>query len=377
MAKKNRAFFKRFSKYFDTNIIWQAVLGAASIICAIAVCFLDRSATTILDMLKDIFGTAMVFVVFVVAVHHFRERFAPKKDKLDYIDFWDDYKEDIYGDDIASFLKPLVYGLQAATYSGEETQRLYSYIEGILESKKRLSTSTRGVLNMVRAILLLFIKTQRLNEALTDEEAFGTITGVLSYPCETDIDDPELAAWCRIFRNDKLELTYECYAAGLPKEQKKIYLNNAFNLIDKECLPLIEQQIKKNPDDENYARLYISYLYRNIAQIKNELYKINGDEKDKATADEYILKTFELREQLYNYFKNERKSKTLTADYITQEYVLSLGEKHDLETDLTEKEKIEKEIHNHYDNWKLQSETRDMLLKRIAEVINKIEASKE
>lgn len=111
MAKKNRAFFKRFSKYFDTNIIWQAVFGAASIICAIAVCFFDRSLATFFDVMKDIFGTLMVFVVFAVAIHHFRERFSPKKDKLDYIDFWDDHKDDIYSDDITSFLKPMVCGL--------------------------------------------------------------------------------------------------------------------------------------------------------------------------------------------------------------------------------------------------------------------------
>lgn len=376
MAKKNRAFFKRFSKYFDANIIWQAVFGAASIICAIAVCFLDRSPTTIFDMLKDIFGTLMVFVVFVVAIRHFRERFAPKKDKLDYIDFWDDYKEDIYGDDITSFLKPLVYGLQAATYSGEETQRLYSHIDGILKSGKPLTASARGVLNMVRAVLSLFIETTRLNKPLTNLEAFEDIEKTLIHACETEIDDLELAAWCRIFRIDKLELAYELYAAGLEGSQREHYLRLALSKIN-ECIDLITTQKDKNPDDENYATLYLSYLYRNIALIKGQLYDIHKKEEDKATCNEYILKTYEARAKLYTYFKNERKTKTITADYITQEYVLSLGEKYDLETDLTEKEKIEKEIHNHYDSWKLQSETRDMLLTKITEVINNIEASKE
>lgn len=376
MSKRKRAVSKNHLKFFDSNVTWQTVFGLASIICAVMVYVFDRSLSTLFDVLKDIFGTAMVFVVFVVAIHHFRERFSPKKDKLDYIDFWDDHKDDIYSDDISSFLKQLVYGLQAATYSGEETQKLYDHIDRILKSGKPITASARGVLNMVRAILSLFIETTRLSKPLTNSVAFEDIEKTLIHACETDIDDPEFAAWCRIFRNDKLELTYELYAAGLEGSQKEHYLRLALSKIN-ECIDLITAQKDKNRDDENYANLYLSYLNRNIAQVYSELYKLNANENDLAISNEYIIETYKIREQLYNYFKNERKTKTITSDYITQEYVLSLGEKYDLETDLTEKEKIEKEIHNHYDSWKLQSETRDMLLTKITEVINNIEASKE
>lgn len=376
MFKRNKAFFKKYLKYLDANIVWQAVFGAASIICAVLVWVFDRSLSTLFDVLKDIFGTLMVFVVFAVAIHHFRERFSPKKDKLDYIDFWDDYKNDIYSDDITSFLKPMVYGLQAATYSGEETQRLYNHIDEILKSGKPLTASARGVLNMVRAILSLFIETTRLNKPLTNQRAFEDIEKTLSHACETDIDDPEFATWCRIFRNDKLELTYELYAAGLEGSQKEHYLRLALSKIN-ECIDLITAQKDKNRDDENYANLYLSYLNRNIAQVYSELYKLNANENDLAISNEYIIETYKIREQLHNYFKNERKTKTITSDYITQEYVLSLGEKYDLETDLAKKENIKKEIHMHFDSWKLQSETRNMLLKKITDVVNKIEPSKE
>lgn len=373
MFRKNRVFFKRYSKYLDSNIIWQAIFGAASIACALMVCFFDHSLATFFDVMKDVFGTLMVFVALAVAIHHFKKRFAPKKDKIDYIDFWDEYKEDIFSEDIASFLKPLVYGLQAATYSGEHTQKLHNHIDNILKSKMRLSVSTRGVLVMIKAILSLFINTERLNKGLTDKDKFLEIEEALSHACETDIDDQEFAAWCRIFRIDKLELTYELYAVGLEGSEKEHYLRLALSKIY-ECIDLINAQKQKNRDDEHYAMLYLSYLYRNIAQIKRVLYEMNGQESDKKVADEYILKTYELREALYNYFKNERRAKTLTTDYITQEYVLSLGEKYDLETDPLKKEDIKIEIHQHYDSWKLQSATRDMLLKKITEVVEKIES---
>ncbi len=376
MFKRNKTFLKRYSKHIDINIIYQAVFGLASIICAVLSCVFDYSLASLFDVMKDVFSTLMVFVVFAVAIHHFKARFAPKKDKFDYIDYWDDNKADIYGKDISSFLKPLIYGLQAATYSSEETQELYKHINGILKEDPHINTSTKGVLEMAKAILELFIKTKRLTEPLKDKKDFDSIVNVLSYPCENDIDDTEFASWCRIFRNDKLELAYECYATGLEDVQKVQYLTLALEKC-KECIGLIDSQVRKNPDDKNFALLYLSYLNRNIAQIHSELYRINKDENDRDISNKYILTTYNIRKELYDYFNNVRKSKTITTDYITQEYVLSLSEKYALEENPEIKLEIEKEIHLSYDKWVLQSETRNMLLKKITEAMELAGLKKE
>ncbi len=376
MFKRNRTFFKRYSKYIDVNIIYQAIFGLASILCAILACVFNYSLAAVFDVMKDVFSTLMVFVVFVVAIHHFKERFGPKKDKFDYIDHWENNKADIYGEDISSFLKPLIYGLQAATYSSEETEELYKHIDGLLAEKPRMDSTTKRVLIMAKAILELFIKTKRLNEPLIDKKVFEDIVNVLSSPCENDIDDAEFAAWCRIFRTDKLELAYECYASGLEGIQKVQYLTLALEKC-KECIGLLDSQVRKNPDDRNFALLYLSYLNRNIAQIHSELYKINNDKSDLDISNKYILITYNIRKELYDYFHNVRKAKTLTADYITQEYVLSLSEKYGLEKNPEIKQEIAKEIHSNYDKWVLQSETRNMLLKKITEALEQVDHKKE
>lgn len=373
MFKKNKTFLKKYSKYIDVNIVYQAFFGFASIVCAILACVFDYSLAALFDVMKDVFSTLMVFVVFVVAIHHFKARFSSKKDKLDYIDHWDDYKTDIFSDDISSFLKPLVYGLQAATYSSEETQALFNHINSVLEKNPNLKSSTKRILEMVKAILELFIKTKRLTEPLKDKKDFDSIVAVLSYPCENDIDDTEFAIWCRIFRNDKLELAYECYAASLENSQKGQYLTLALSKC-KECIDLIESQVRKNPDDKNFALLYLSYLNRNIAQIHKILYEINNDENDLNISNKYILITYTIRKELYDYFNNVRKSKTLTNDYITQEYVLSLSEKYNLEKNPEIRCEIKKEIYSKYDKWVLQSETRNMLLKKITTAIEQAQS---
>ncbi len=371
MLKKTNAVLKNYSKYIDSNVIWQAVFGAAAILCAILACAFDYSLSALFDVLKDTFSTIMVFIVLFVAVSHLKDRFSEKKDKLDYIDFWNENKAYIFEcEDASLFENYLLYGIQAATYTIEETKELYLRIEDILKRKKYSNPQTESVLLCAQAILEVFYKTERLTKPLNQQD-FYAIRDKLTVPYEKKISNSNLAAWCEIMRNDKLELAYEFYAENLQGGEKSIILNEALDKC-KKCIGLLDTQVSKNPNDKKFALLYRSYLNRNIAQIHKNLYNIGPNEEDLNQFNKYILITFDNRKELYEYYQLERKTKTLTNDYITQEYILSLAEKYNLEEDLTKKQGIENEILSKYKQWTLQNDTRTMLLKRIETAIEEI-----
>ena len=376
MFKKSNAVLKNYSKYIDSNVVLQAVFGAAAILCAILACAFDYSLSALFDVLKDTFSTIMVFIVLFVAVSHLKDRFSEKKDKLDYIDFWNENKSDIFEcEDVSLFENHLLYGMQAATYTIEETKELYLRIGGILKQKKYSNPQTESVLLCAQAILEVFYKTERLTKPLNQQD-FYAIRDKLTVPYEDKINNSNLAAWCKIMRNDKLELAYEFYAENLEGVEKNIILNEALVKCN-ECIRLLDTQVSKNPNDKNFALLYRSYINRNIAQIHKNLYSIGHNEEDIKQFNKYILITYNNRKELYDHYQFERKTKTLTNDYITQEYILSLAEKYNLEENPTIKQEIENEISSKYKQWTLQNDTRIMLLKRIEMAIDEISSVKE
>ncbi len=370
------SILKRYSKYIDSNVVLQAVFGAAAILCAILSCVFDYSTASLFGVLKDVFSTIMVFIVLFVAVNHLKDRFSEKKDKLDYIDFWDGNKADIYEcEDMSLFENPLLYGIQAATYTIEETKELYARIEDVLKRKLYSNPQTKNVLLCAQSILEVFYKTERLTKPLSPQD-FYAIREKLTVPYEEGISNANLAAWCRIMRNDKLELAYEFYAETLENAEKKVILNEALAKCN-ECIRLLDTQVLRNGNDKNFALLYRSYLNRNIAQIYKGLYNITSNPEDLNLSHKYILITFNNRKELYDHYQSQRKTKTLTNDYITQEYILSLAEKYDLEENCNVKKEIENEIITKYTQWTLQNNTRTMLLKKIEIAIGEFVSVKE
>ena len=83
---------------------------------------------------------------------------------------------------------------------------------------------------------------------------------------EQHIEDKDLSAWCSIFRNDKIELCIECYAATAPEAERITLYKNALSLCYK-IVGMIEAQIKANPNDASFALIYHAFTSRNIAQI--------------------------------------------------------------------------------------------------------------
>ena len=364
MFKKLGAFLGKYSKYIDTNVIWQALFGAAAIICAILSCVFDYSAATLFSVLKDIFSTIMVFIVFFVAVNHLKDRFSEKRDKLDYIDFWNENKKDIFEcDDASLFEKPLFYGLQAATYTTEDTKELYFRIDDLLPRKLYSNVQTESVLLCAQAILSVFYKTEQFEKRLTEKE-FSEIRDSLSVPYEERIEDTNLATWCKILRNDKLELISEYYAEGLIEEEKTKLLNDALTMCHT-CIIMLDKQIKNNPNDSNFALLYRAYANRNIAQIHKKLYEITKSAEHLDKHNDYVHTSYVNRKDLFNHFQFVRKTKTLFNDYITQEYILSLAELYNLEEGINNKEIIKNEIDTKYKQWIRQNDTRTRLLKKI------------
>lgn len=369
--KRLLASLKEYTRHIDSTVVGHAVFGLLAIGCALASCALNFSWSTFFDFLKDAFNTVMVFFVLFVSLIHLKKRFSEAKDKLDYIDFWDEYSDDIYAaNDMTLFEKPLLYGLQAATFSDEIT-KLSDRIDTVLENEYYSNTTqTAAVLNATRAMLSVFFKTERLTKSLSHEELFGAggLLETLSKPYEKDIRDRSLAAWCEIMRKDKLELAYEMYAAGLKGEDKLEPLYTALSIC-KDCVVLINNVVEENPADANYALLYSSYINRNIAQIHKALYDIKGAAKDFEIYREYTVTTLKNRIALYNVFCEQRKSKSIAKDYIEQEYMLALAEEYKFEKDHEGQSDIPQKLLENYELWLKRNRARAMIFEKIKDAL--------
>ncbi|MBR2043055.1 MAG: hypothetical protein IJ946_01810 [Clostridia bacterium] len=395
MAEKNKkrkrtVWFKRAIKHIDSITKWQVVLAILSCVSAVLAAIFsyhinnaDLNVTpsdsfwlAVCDAVKEVSGYAMIFFAFFIALSQFKNSLAPKKQKLDYIDFWDERKEtEIYGcDDISLHETTLVYGLQAATCTFEESQRLYNRIENLLNDNN-LSFSSENLLKCVKAILSVFIKTKRLTKPLSEKD-FNLLRAQLSEEYEKRIDDEDLKEWCKIIRKDKLELVYELRAQKASDNVKKELYTEALNLCH-DCINLLNAWEKDHPDDEYFVLLYRCYITRNISVINHELSLLATNESDKETHskqyDEYAKKTLKMRERLLEHYAVERKTRPLIYDYINQEYILALAEKNEIEPNRDTEERILRE----YSLWEEQNNARNMLLEKISQKVKEINKNKK
>lgn len=297
-------------------------------------------------------------------------------DKLDYFDKWENNAHEIYqftGNTRIS--EKLIYGMQSAIYSGE-LNRLYNKLVSIhndlsQEKNTGIKDFQKEHLSMVKcalAILNVFVVTKRLTVLPTTEQ-FNSLCSELGFEYEKDIADEDLRRWCEIFRTDKLELCYELYAAAETDPEDKIAdYEIALDLCLK-VIKLIEVQVQRKTEDKTYSLIYLAFANRNISQIYKNLAELIPEKHDEyyQLQKKYCKKTYDNRKELYEYYKISSRSNSLTMDYISHEYLLSLAEQYSFEEDRMEKRKIERDAKNIYSQWKESNSVRNMIFNKVTQ----------
>ncbi len=295
-------------------------------------------------------------------------------DKLDYFDHWDENKLDIYnftGD--SRIGDKLIYGMQAAIYSGD-FDRLYNTL---IKLKERLLKkdifNDYGAVACAIAVLNVFVTTRRLTLPLTDLQ-FGDLYEQLECEYEKDIKDNDLKTWCKIFRKDKLELCYELCAATQTDIQEKIEFYYEALELCYETIELIENHVnsankENNPEkkDENYSLLYLAFSNRNISQIHKVLKTLEPHKAEEhlEKQKEYCKKTYEYRKELYNHYKSGIRENSLAMDFVSQEYYLSLVEQYEFEEKIIEKKKIKHIAKAIHDKLEDRARVQNMILQSV------------
>ncbi len=289
------------------------------------------------------------------------EKRISQTDKLHYLDTWEENKHKILNfNNSEPIAELLLYGMQATIYSGSY-ERLLTKAETILRSGYPLSSDLKSVIRCCMAVLKVFSVTKRLTVPLNFDDYDSLATDLL-VEYETQISDKSLAAWCKIFRYDKLELCTEYYAGGLTdKAEKTDYLCDAIEL-SKTVISLLDEQTAANPADRQYALLYYAFATRNLYLMYSklsEMYPENSEYSEKLRF--YCNATLEHRQQLFKHYREVRDDKCLTMHYITQEYVLAMSENAVFETDPRKRKELERKIKHHFAVWEEKARITNMI----------------
>ena len=296
--------------------------------------------------------------------------------KLDYFDDWEDNVREIYKfTGKTGISEKLIYGMQAAIYSGDY-MRLYEKlvsIESTLAKKDRFGD--HGAVACAIAILDVFRVSQRLTAPL-DKTQYNKLHTELSRGFE--IKDAELKRWCGILCTDKQELCNELHAKWQKDTNKKIYYY-------RKALDLCHQVLNEIDDMENekiqngtltkpeeYTLLYKSFAMRNISQIHMQLAELSSDtqaaEQPREKQKEYCKMTFELRKHLYEYYECSTRKHSLSKDFISQEYLLSLAEQLAFTTDFEERESLEMIAESIYTPWMERNRIQNMIFEKVSKI---------
>ena len=293
-------------------------------------------------------------------------------DKLDYFDDWEENKLDIYnykGD--IRIADKLIYGMQAAVYSGE-FERLYeklTHIKAQLAKKDRYGDYSAVACAM--AVLNVFVATNRLTKPL-EENDFYSLCDALSREYENNMDDDDLKCWCKIFRTDKLELCYELFAGNQSDNEEKIeyyyaaleLCHNIFDMIEAHINDVPEGQPKK---DEEYSLLYKAFTTRNIYLIHGQLKELEPDKAEEhlAKQKQYCAETYGYRKELYSYYTADTRENSLSMNFVSQEYLLSIAEQYKFEDSRLKKMELSRTAKNLFGNWRKRIEIQNMIFAKV------------
>lgn len=287
-------------------------------------------------------------------------------DKLDCFDQWDENKHLILNyDGISRISHKLIYGLQMCIYTGK-AKIVYDKLQEI-RSQPGVNPELKQVLNCAMACLNVFITTHNLTTALS-EDKFLTLMEDLQVLQLDQIKDPDLAAWCNIFRHDKIELCYEFYANSLSGEEKISALHNAARKCHR-ILTMLDRQVNANPADKYYAMLYQGFSHRNLYVINKQLEDLNDPELNKDDIRLHCAESLKYRKSLYLHYRDYHSQRAITMDYITQEYLLGLVEQYNYEQDLDLKDDMFDLIRSILLRVRENQDIRNMIYTRIEDAV--------
>ncbi len=267
------------------------------------------------------------------------------KDKLQYVAHWDEYKHQIYNyNGYSQISEKLLYGMQAVIYSNES-----EHLVSTLKRMKVDSEELNNIINCLISMLSIFIITNRLTKGVPRDN-YNEIKDGLEVDYETKINDPDLKAWCEIFRKDKLQLCYQFAADSFPNP--KIYLEKSLKQ-GLEVINLINKQVDKKPTDKHYALLYLSFQYRNLAEIYSRLHTIAPNKYSTEKEKNYRKLSYKTRNSLKQHYK-QTYGNDIIYDNLLQEYILSLIEFYPFVDDENKKEDMVDSVDALLENWKEQ-----------------------
>lgn len=288
--------------------------------------------------------------------------------KLDYFDDWEDNVREIYKfTGKTGISEKLIYGMQAAIYSGD-MMRLYKKLLSIQDQlQKNDPFGDKAAVSCALAILNVFVVSKRLTVSPTEHQ-FYDLLEALKTEHEQPIKDETLKAWCKIFRTDKRELCCELYAEGLEDELEKIdYYEEALELCH-QVLEMIDALLQKEAaegycPDEKYALLYKAFVARNVSQIHQRLALLEPEKAEEhiALQKEYCALTLSFRTELYEYYKGKSKEDSLSNIFISQEYLLALTEHLRFEEDPSKKRELTRTARSIYKQWEERNKIRNMV----------------
>ncbi len=337
------------NKKIAWDTVCAAICGAFSVLSAVLQ-YINTELTKadFWDMVKSITGTAAVIVAYIVTVIIIKREKNKRRNKLYFFDYFEKNKNIIYKNP-ARYYKEIFYGMQAAIYLGE-MQSLKNAIEK--NCPKNLKAEIRVVLSLVEKTMQIFIETDRLNKILTS----GTLLEEIKALSFEDVKDNELKEWCEIQRFDKLQIAYEKWAENPVNNERKLFLLAKAQDACENSLHLLDEQVRKNKNDKYYALLYQAFATRNLYNLYKATSVDGIDEYEK-----YLLETLNIRETLYNHYRQNRDESNLATDYITQEYLLSLVECYDIKTNGKYDVKHQEEFILLYEEFERQNKNRNAI----------------
>ncbi len=293
-------------------------------------------------------------------------------DKLDYFDNWEENKLDIYnytGD--VRIADKLIYGMQSAVYTGE-FERLYeklTHIKSQLAKKDRYNDY--NAVACALAVLNVFVATNRLTKPL-DEATFYTLTDALSREYENNINDDDMKVWCKIFRTDKLELCYELFAGNQDDDAEKIEYYYAALELCHEIYDLLNQHINSSEDpqvkkDEKYSLLYLAFTTRNIYLIHRQLEVLEPEKREEHIEKqrEACAESYGYRKELYNYYTEDKRENSISMNFVSQEYLLTIAEQYRFEDSKLRKMELSRTAKSLFGAWKKRIEIQNMIFQKV------------
>ena len=201
---------------------------------------------------------------------------------------------------------------------------------------------------------------------------FYSLCDALSREYENNMDDDDLKCWCKIFRTDKLELCYELFAGNQSDDEEKIeyyyaaleLCHNIFDMIEAHINDVPEGQPKK---DEEYSLLYKAFTTRNIYLIHGQLKELEPDKAEEhlAKQKQYCAETYGYRKELYSYYTADTRENSLSMNFVSQEYLLSIAEQYKFEDSRLKKMELSRTAKNLFGNWRKRIEIQNMIFAKV------------